>query len=375
MTATLTTPPAICVLREPPGILRMVRAPGSSTGGYSMNILIIGGTRNLGHFMVEDLLARGHRVTVLNRGITRDELPETVERLRADRTEPAQLERALKGRVFDAVIDNALYKKAEAETAARLFKGRTGHYVVLSSGQVYLVREGIERPFTEDQYEGRVMPAPKPNTYGYEEWLYGMDKRHVEDALRDAHAREGFPATILRLPMVSSERDHYYRLYAYILRLSDGGPILAPSTPNYRLRHIYAADVVRAVSRIVEDGLARGKAYNLAQDETSTLDEYLEVLGGVMGEQPSLVRVKRDLLEANGFLPDCSPFSERWMSELDNAAGVRDLGVSYTPLSVYLERIVRYYRDNPPPPPAGYRRRRAELALFQQIQDGLASAK
>jgi hypothetical protein len=63
------------------------------------------------------------------------------------------------------------------------------------------------------------------------------------------------------------------------------------------------------------------------------------------------------------------------MSELDNAAGVRDLGVSYTPLSVYLERIVRYYRDNPPPPPAGYRRRRAELALFQQIQDGLASAK
>jgi nucleoside-diphosphate-sugar epimerase len=340
-----------------------------------MHILIIGGTRNLGHFMVEDLLAHGHRVTVLNRGITRDDLPESVERLRADRTEPAQLERALKGRVFDAVVDNALYKKAEAETAVRLLRGRTGHYVVLSSGQVYLVREGIERPFSEDQYEGRVMPPPKPNTYGYEEWLYGMDKRHVEDVLRDAHAKDGFPATILRLPMVSSERDHFYRLYAYILRLSDGGPILAPSTPNYRLRHIYAGDVVRAVTRILEGQLARGKAYNVSQDETTTLDEYLDILGGIMGARPQLIRVKRDLLEANGFLPDCSPFSERWMSEIDNAPGKRDLGLTYTPLPVYLARIVAFYADNPPPPPAGYRRRRAELTLVQQFQDGLASAK
>lgn len=340
-----------------------------------MNILIIGGTRNLGHFMVEDLLARGHRVSVLNRGITRDELPEQVERLRADRTEPAQLERALKGRVFDAVIDNALYKKAEAETIVRLLKGRTGHYIVLSTGQVYLVREGVERPFTEDQYEGRVMPAPKPNTYGYEEWLYGMDKRHVEDVLREAHARNGFPATVLRLPMVSSERDHFYRLYAYILRLSDGGPILAPSTPNYRLRHIYAGDVVRAVAKIIDEGLARGRAYNISQDETSTLEEYLTVLGEIMGTPPNLVRVKRDLLEANGFLPDCSPFSERWMSELDNTLSKRELGVTYTPLPVYLERIVRYYRENPPPPPAGYRRRRAELTLYEQIQAGLVAGK
>ncbi len=340
-----------------------------------MNILIIGGTRNLGHFMVEDLLARGHRVAVLNRGITRDELPDHVERLRADRTEPAQLERALKGRVFDAVIDNALYKKAEAEAIVGLLKGRAGHYIALSTGQVYLVREGVERPFTEGQYEGRVMPAPKPNTYGYEEWLYGMDKRQAEDVLREAHARDGFPATVLRLPMVSSERDHFYRLYAYILRLSDGGPILAPSTPNYRLRHIYAGDVVRAVAKIIDEGLARGRAYNISQDETSTLEEYLAVLGGIMGTPANLARVKRDLLEANGFLPDCSPFSERWMSELDNTLSKRELGVTYTPLPVYLERIVRFYRDNPPPPPAGYRRRRAELTLYEQIQDGLVSGK
>lgn len=340
-----------------------------------MNLLIIGGTRNLGHYMVTNLIGRGHRVTVLNRGLTRDELPESVERLRADRTELTQMERALKGRTFDAVIDNALYKRAEAEDIVRLLKGRIGHYIALSSGQVYLVRENVERPFHERQYEGRVMPAPKPDTYGFEEWLYGMDKRAVEDTLLAAHASDGFPATTLRLPMVSSERDHFYRLYSYILRLQDGGPILAPSTPNFRLRHIYADDAVRAVTKIVEQGLARGKAYNISQEETSTLDEYLALLGGIMGVKPAVVRVKRDLLEANGFLPDSSPFSERWMSELDNTLSKTELGVTYTPLAVYLEKIVRHYRDNPPPPPAGYRRRRAELALYQQIQDGLVAAR
>jgi hypothetical protein len=37
-----------------------------------------------------------------------------------------------------------------------------------------------------------------------------------------------------------------------------------------------------------------------------------------MGIKPHIIRVKRSELEANGFLPDCSPFSDRWMSELDN---------------------------------------------------------
>ena len=49
-----------------------------------MNVLIIGGTRQIGHFLTEALLSAGHRVTVLNRGVTRDDLPETLPRLRVD---------------------------------------------------------------------------------------------------------------------------------------------------------------------------------------------------------------------------------------------------------------------------------------------------
>src|SRR5690606_38029531 len=163
----------------------------------------------------------GHQVTIFNRGKTPDDLPASVERLRGDRTEPAQLTAALQGRSFDAVVDNALYKGAEVEPTVDLLHNHTGHYIFISTGQVYLVREGAPRPSREQDYDGRLMPSPKPNTYGYEEWMYGIEKRRAEDALRAAYEQRGFPFTSLRLPMVNSERDHFHRLYNYVLRLKD----------------------------------------------------------------------------------------------------------------------------------------------------------
>ena len=109
---------------------------------------------------------------------------------------PAQLTRALQGRSFDVVVDNALYKGAEVDPVVRLFKDRIGQYIFLSTGQVYLVREGIERPFDETDYEGRLMPSPKPNTYGYEEWMYGIEKRRAEDALKVAWEAAEFPVYV-----------------------------------------------------------------------------------------------------------------------------------------------------------------------------------
>lgn len=328
-----------------------------------MNILIIGGTRNLGHQLVYALLKLGHRVTVLNRGVTRDELPPEVERLRADRTDAAQLESALARRTFDVVVDNALYNGREADAIVKLLTGHVGQYIFISTGQVYLVREGVPRPFVEDAYAGRVMPAPKPNTYSYEEWAYGVEKRQAEDRLAEAWANDGFPYTSLRLPMVNGERDHFSRLYNYVLRLKDGGPILVPTTPNFPLRHVYSGDVVTAILRLIETGTGKGRAYNIAQDETLSLAEFLDIVADLLGVEPTIVRVKRDLLEANGFLPDCSPFSERWMSELDNERSKTELGMSYTPLRDYLTRILDYYESRDVPAPASYRRRNAEKML------------
>lgn len=331
------------------------------------DILIIGGTRNMGHQLALDLFQAGHRVSIFNRGLTLDELPPEITRLRGDRTNREDLKKALHGRSFDAVVDFVLYSPEEAEATVDLLHGCVGHYLFISSGQVYLVREGLNRPFAEDDYAGPIMPEPKPNTYGYEEWQYGVGKRGAEDVLAAAWQTRQFPYTSLRLPMVNSMRDPFRRLYNYMLRIKDGGPILIPDTPQYALRHVYAGDVVQIIHLLINNHSGLGRAYNISQDETLSLPEFIHLLSEVMDKPaPQLVDVRRSQLEANGFLPDCSPFSDRWMSELTNKRSKTELGFSYTPLRTYLEWIVQHYKQHPPQRPASYKRRNAERHLIMQ---------
>ncbi len=317
----------------------------------------------MGYFLARQIIDAGHSLSLLNRGITRDDLPDDIPRYHADRTDLTQMRRALAGRDFDVVVDMTLFKEQEAGDIVDLLDGRVGHYIFISTGQVYLIREGISRPYREVDYFNSIIPAPEANTYDYEEWLYGKEKSAAEDTLAAAFESRGFPYTSLRLPMVNSERDGFNRLYGYYLRIKDGGPILVPASPDYPVRHVYSHDVVKAVMTLIETGKGKGKAYNIAQDETLTLESFLRTLSDVIGVPANIQRVDRYLLEANGFLPDCSPFSDMWMSELDNSLSKQDLGMIYTPVRTYLENIVAYYNKHALQTPSSYRRRQAEKML------------
>lgn len=327
-----------------------------------MRILVIGGTRNLGPGLVAAALDGGHDVTVLNRGVTPDDLPTAVERLRADRRIPAELAAAVGERGWDAVVDFACYDGAEAATAADLFDRRTDHYVFISSGQVYLVRDGVRKPFAETDYAGPLLPEPPAGTDDAEQWRYGADKRHAEDALAEAWRMRRFPATSLRLPMVHGERDHYGRIAGIVARLLDRGPIVVPDRPHEPVRHVYAGDVVSAILRVVTAGLGRGEAYNVGQDETIPFADFMAMIAQAAGRELTLARVDPARLESAGLLPGCSPFSGRWMSELDNTRGRQELGFACTPVASWLPPLVQHYVEHPAPPES-YRRRPQELAL------------
>lgn len=327
-----------------------------------MRSLIIGGTRNLGPSIVHALLQLGYEVAVFNRGQTRDDLPEEVERLRGDRSKPEELKSVLTGRDFDLVIDTTLYTGGEAEAAVELFKGQVGRYIFLSTGQVYLVRVGAERPYKEDDYAGTVMAEPpKPNVSEYENWRYGFDKRAAEDVFASAWTRDKFPFTSLRLPMVNSERDHYDRIYGYFLRIQDEGPILIPDEDGAPVRHVYGEDVVQAITRLTESEKGKGSAYNIGQDETLSLVEFLELLAATMHCPLKTVRVPREELDREGLLPHCSPFSGKWMSSLENTRSKIELGMEYTPVATYLKKLVSYFQAVRPHTVEGYAQRQREV--------------
>jgi len=329
-----------------------------------IHILVIGGTRNLGLSIIETLGQRSHAITVFNRGVTPCVLPTGIERLYGDRGSKADLEKVLGSRSFDAVIDTTLYTGAEALTAIDVLKGRTGHFVFISTGQVYLIREGVTPPCPEEDYEGKVMPAPpKEDESAYANWAYGFHKREAEDHLFRAWNEHGFPVTSLRAPMINGERDHYERILNYLRRMQDGGPILIPDDRNLPCRHVYAEDIARIVVDVIEPGKGRGRAYNLSQNETVSLEEILGMIAEMAGAKLTLCRIPRARLTELQLLPDCSPFSGRWMSELDNTRSRTELGVRYTPLREYLQKIVSHYKNNPQLQPAGYRTRAIELQL------------
>jgi nucleoside-diphosphate-sugar epimerase len=331
-----------------------------------MKILIIGGTRNVGHQLALELLNAGDDVTIFTRGITHDDLPPNVTRIKGDRSDPQQLAQAVRGQWFDGVVDTALFNQKDAKTTINILNGYIGHYIFLSTGQVYLVRKDLTRPYVEDEYDGDLIDQPEAGTYDFEEWRYGIEKRQAEDTLVEAWNNVGFPFTTLRLPMVNSERDHFHRIYGYLLRINDGGPILVPNQLQLPLRHVYGKDVVQAIIRLLYTHIGKGRAFNLSQDETISLEVFLALLADFAGRTLHIKKVDRGLLLAHNLLPQCSPFSDAWMSELDNRRSKTELGFAYTPLETYLQYIVSHYHqqmNNELAIPSGYLRRAEEIAL------------
>jgi nucleoside-diphosphate-sugar epimerase len=337
-----------------------------------VRVLVVGGTRFMGYGLVWRLLAGGHGVTVLNRGRTEDPFGSRVERLHADRTTD-DVPGLLRGRRFDAAVDFTAYQGRDVAAMVGAFSaGGLGHYVLISTGQVYLVRDGAPRPSRESDYAGPLLAAPD-DAADRSEWEYGMGKRAAEDVLQEAWRASRFPGTVLRLPVVNGERDPTRRLESYLWRLLDGGPVLVPdgaSQPAARLRHVYCNDVVRALDAILGREDTFGQAFNVCQDEAPTLRELLAELAALLGARPALVDVDLPRLASAGLAPRAvSPFSSRWISHLDPARARAELGFRATPLAQALESIVTSFLAHlPQQPPDNYAGRSREIALAEGAQ-------
>ncbi|HET8647917.1 MAG TPA: NAD-dependent epimerase/dehydratase family protein, partial [Vicinamibacteria bacterium] len=340
-----------------------------------MRVLVIGGTRFMGYGLVWRLLLGGHAVTLLNRGQTPDPFGDRVRRLQGDRT--TDLRRLVAGHSFEAAVDFAAFQGSDvAQAVEALAGGGLGHYVLISTGQVYLVREGCPQPARESDYDGPTLPPP-PDAADRAEWEYGMGKRAAEDVLHEAWRSRRFPGTVLRIPVVNGERDHTRRLESYLWRLLDGGPILLPGGGGQGLRHVYAHDVVRTIESLLGRQQAFGRAFNLCQEEAPSLRELVQRLAAILGARPRLVDVSAPELAAAGLTARAvSPFSSGWISFIDPSLAQAELGFRATPLDQALASIVASFLAHLADPPAHrYATRPQELALAARLGHDSSSAR
>jgi len=322
-----------------------------------MRILLLGGSGLLGAPTARALLAAGHAVTVLTRG--RRGVSVGAEALVADRD---ALHAALRGRRFDLTVDFLAYTAPDVARVLDVPAFEPGRYVMISTGQVYLVAADRRPPFREEDAEKPAIPEPPTDTRDHANWVYGMGKRGAEAEVRRRRGA-GLDTLILRLPVVQGAHDASRRLWAYLQRLLDGGPLLLPDGGDAPLRYVWAEDVARLLVQIASGAATPSSAYNVAMPEETTLRALVARAAALLDVRPRLISVPTEALIAAGIDPCFSPFSGRWCSRPDPARLAAEVGFVCAPFDEWFPDVVRAHLAEPnPSPDIGYVHRAAELA-------------
>lgn len=312
-----------------------------------LRILLVGGAGFLGRHVARAFRAAGHEVSVISRG--RRPVLEGCESLIADRRDVRALSPVLEGRRWDFTVDLTAYEAEDVEKLLLVPYSALGRYVMISTGQVYLVTESTNVPYRETDSENRVRPEPTPpDTYDHASWVYGVAKRRAESAVLMLRSSHGVRATILRLPILQGAGDGSLRLWGWIERLLDGGPLLMPDGGVKLTRHLWAEDAARALVQLAEGPTPREAVYNLAQPDLVSLRDLASLIADVLGVTPAFVDLSWSELEAAGLPPDFLPYAGRWASVLDPSRAVAEWGFSPTRLADYLPGVVRAHLEHRP---------------------------
>lgn len=252
-----------------------------------MKTLVLGGSIFIGLHLVRLLHSRGHDVTVLNRGHSGAGLPDGVERLTADRTDPSQVKAALKDASYDAVFDISGYTPESLEPVIEALSGRVGHFIFCSTTSVY-GPSGL-RPVLEDFPLDRRPEASE----------YARDKILAEDLLLRTCNDKKFPVTILRPPYVyGPDNKLKQREFSYFARLEQGRTIIIPGDGHTLFHPVHVDDLAEAFVLAVGRRHAIGQIYTVCGPEAITINGYVETIGEVMGISPEAVRVESGTYEA-----------------------------------------------------------------------------
>jgi nucleoside-diphosphate-sugar epimerase len=241
-----------------------------------MRILVLGGTVFLGRHVVAAALARGHEVTVFTRGV--HPVPDGVEALVGDRGGDLS---ALERGEWDAVVDTSGYQAADVGRLCTLLADRVGHYVFVSSCNVYPAWP--EEPVDED--------SPVWDTDDDE---YGPQKAASERA--GEAALPGRFATV-RAGLICGPHDNIFRLPWWVRRIAAGGRVPAPGDPAQPVQLVDARDLATFLLDLGERRIA-GAFNGTAPAGEQTMGEVLEAAVAATGSGAELVWIPDERLQA-----------------------------------------------------------------------------
>ncbi len=235
-----------------------------------MNALLIGGTGTISLPITRKLLAQGWKVALLNRG-SRNSLAPGAEHIACDAHDEKALKAALAGRTFDVAAQFIAYHPHEAVRDIRLFDGRVGQYIFISSASAY------QKP-----PRGPVITESTPLSNPY--WEYSRNKIACERQLMDAWDRQVFPVTIVRpshtygpgtLPLAIHGAKGSWQV---IRRILDRKPVLIPGDGASLWTVTWSEDFADGFIGLMGNDRALGEAVHITSDEALSWNQIHRIL-------------------------------------------------------------------------------------------------
>lgn len=251
-----------------------------------MRMLLVGGTGNLSGDFAELLVRQGHEVHLLTRG--RSVPLDGCRVCIADRRDPEQVARAVRGLAFDAVVNFLGFEIPDVEVDHRVFRGRVGQYVFISSATVYA------KPPAR-------LPIRETDPLGNAHWDYARKKLDCERWLLERHAEGGFPVTLVR------PSHTYSRLwvpnpvssasYTFASRIEQGRPVFVPDDGETPWTLTAASDFAAGLAGLLGNAAALGEAFHITSDEALSWNRIVAEIADALGvESPRVLRVPTDVI-------------------------------------------------------------------------------
>ena len=301
-----------------------------------MQVLVIGGTGLISTAIVQQLLDRGDKVTLFNRGVSTVRFQGEVERLTGNRWEAGSLEKAVAGRTWDAVIDMAAFAPQNGLQLVDAFWGRAKQVVLCSTSCVYggpsatlpIVESVPRRPFG----------------------MYGINKAAIEHILQERDGDQGTRATIVRPSYTTGEGATAAGLLfddSLVSRMRAGlhNIVMDDGTCPWAIAHV--SDVARGFVATLGNPKAFGNDYHLTSHEHTDWNGVYAALAEAADGTSEIVHVPSEWLRQVAPRRSLGVwFIYRFPSIYDNSKAERDLGFQTTvPLVETFRRQIQWMEE------------------------------
>ena len=239
-----------------------------------MNILILGGNRNFGKLVLNELLKKNNIIYLVNRNSKREIYKsKKIKHICCDRKNLYQFKNQFKNIKFDYVFDNIAYNLKDVQELHKLLAGKIKHYIFTSSVITYLNLNDNHEAKELEWNKGKITKKRiSEKKYKEIDINYAKNKHKIEKYLINS---KKINSTILRVPNVIGKPDFSKKTERLIAFQFD----------NYNknlkgdnfIQFIYKPDLVKVIIKIIEKKVKDSQIYNVANRKIRIKDFYKRI--------------------------------------------------------------------------------------------------